>query len=413
MSAHPITLHCFAYGEHLDDLAQRSLGYRLLAPSRPAPWSGEVEALARRLQATPYPDHWPPTELFCSLLLADGSRLVAVARYGLADHTPSARRSGLEFVGAVGPASLSVEQALSVYSWLRQRRAGASDLHALGSEVQLSDILATASPQPSSADPVPILPIRLWQEGALLFAAAAPSDPDHRIGMLEQGAGGKWQWLPLVGSDFPLQTYAQRGPLIAWTPHLAGVALKLDRHGAPGMDRSIRKTRRASLAVAGALALLALLMAANLWATLHASRRPDSPSGPSPANLLHDGASPADASKSASPAAADQARQAFADSLYVLLAERGGQQEWDSIREPLLARYESAARAHPELRLPEGDAKGRAAVGATVLLSERSAHRIEETIKKALANRGFDPELVNVACQRVREHLIEEARKNQ
>src|SRR5215831_13297502 len=211
MSAHPISLHCFAYGEHLDELAQRSLGYRLLTPARPAPWSGEVEALARRLQATPFPDHWPPTDLFCSVLLADGSRLVAVARYGLADHTPSARRGGLECIGAVAPGNLSVEHALTLYSWLRQRRAAVSDLHALGGEAALPEILATTSPQATTADPVPVLPIRLWQEGALLFAAAAPSDPDHRIGMLEQGAGDNWQWLPLVGSDFPLQSYAQRG----------------------------------------------------------------------------------------------------------------------------------------------------------------------------------------------------------
>ena len=52
MSANDAVLHCFAYGEHLDGLAQRSLGYRLLAPTRPEPWCAEVEALARRLQAT-------------------------------------------------------------------------------------------------------------------------------------------------------------------------------------------------------------------------------------------------------------------------------------------------------------------------------------------------------------------------
>ena len=413
MSTDSIPLHCFAYGEHLDELAQRSLGYRLLAPVRPAPWSGEVEALARRLQATPYPDHWPPTDLFCSVLLADGSRLVAVVRYGLADHTPSARRGGLEFLGVVAPGNLSVEYALTVYSWLRQRRASAPDLHALGGQTELSEVVATASPPVTPADPVPILPIRLWQEGALLFAAAAPSDPDHRISMLEQGAGGKWQWLPLVASDFPLQTYAQRGPLIAWTPHLAGVALKVDRRASQGTDRPARASRRAALLVAGALVLLALLMAANLWATLHRSRRPESAPSPDTTTLRDSGSSPSDPDKSASRAAVPQARQAFADALYSLLVERGGQSEWDALRDPLLARYESAAREHPELRLPESDARGRAAVGAAVLLSQRTTRRIEDAIKKALADRGFDPELVNVACQRVREQLIEEARKRE
>src|SRR6516225_1963263 len=80
-----VILQGFAYGECLDDLPQRSLGFRLLAPAEPEPWCPEVEALARLLQTAPYPDHWPPADLFCSVLLADGRRVVAVARYGLCD----------------------------------------------------------------------------------------------------------------------------------------------------------------------------------------------------------------------------------------------------------------------------------------------------------------------------------------
>src|SRR5438874_5599427 len=106
MSLSDVTLHGFAFGEHLEGVPQRSLGYRLLAPAEPEPWAAEVEALARRLQAAPYPDHWPPTDLFCSVLLADGRRLIALARYGLADHTPTHRRGGLELVGAVAPGDL-------------------------------------------------------------------------------------------------------------------------------------------------------------------------------------------------------------------------------------------------------------------------------------------------------------------
>src|SRR5207249_6058451 len=101
MSAAGVTLLGFAFGEHLEGIPPRSLGYRLLAPTEPEPWAAEVEGLARRLQAAPYPDHWPPTQLFCSLLLADGRRLIALARYGLADHTPTHRRSGLELIGVV------------------------------------------------------------------------------------------------------------------------------------------------------------------------------------------------------------------------------------------------------------------------------------------------------------------------
>src|SRR5207244_4348355 len=70
MTPSPATLHGFAYGEHLEGPAQRSLGFRLLAPGEQEPWCAEVEALARRLHTAPYPDHWPPVGLFCSVLLA-------------------------------------------------------------------------------------------------------------------------------------------------------------------------------------------------------------------------------------------------------------------------------------------------------------------------------------------------------
>ena len=82
--AAPVVLQGFVYGEHLEGPQQRSLGFRLLTPAEPRPWSAEVEALARQLQGAPYPDQWPPAELFCSVLLADGQRLIALARYGLA-----------------------------------------------------------------------------------------------------------------------------------------------------------------------------------------------------------------------------------------------------------------------------------------------------------------------------------------
>src|SRR5262249_8700735 len=106
------------------------------------------------------------------------------------------------------------------------------------------------------------------------------------------------------------------------------------------------------------------------------------------------------------------ARQAFADALFEVLTERGGQPEWEAIHDQLIARYERAARENQNLRVPDDDMKGRSAVGAVLLLNERSARKIEETIKKALNNRGFDAELVNVACQRVREQLMEEARRS-
>src|SRR5947209_2257583 len=81
-------------------------------------------------------------------------------------------------------------------------------------------------PAPESA---PVLPVRLWREGVFLFAATSPADPDDRLGLLNSEGGCSWQWLPLCGADFPLQTYAQRGPLVAWTPHLAGAAAQRER----------------------------------------------------------------------------------------------------------------------------------------------------------------------------------------
>ena len=278
------------------------------------------------------------------------------------------------------------------------------DLHALGGEEKLSKALSAIPAQPSSADPVPILPVRLWQEGALLFAATTPTEPDHRIGMLEQNAGGTWQWLPLVGGDFPLQIYAQRGPLIAWTPHLSGVALKVDRTSADAARPSQRMQRWAAPAIAGTLLILLLLMVANLWATIRGSRSEASSSARNADQTVVD---PKNTGGPSIPA-----RQAFADALFDVLMERGGQPEWEAIHDQLIARYERAARENQNLRLPDDDVKGRSAVGAVILLNERSARKIEETIKKALNNRGFDAELVNVACQRVREQLMEEARKS-
>jgi hypothetical protein len=196
--------------------------------------------------------------LFCSVLLATGERLVAVARYGLADHTPGHRRGGLELVGVVGPSSLDVTSAFSLYQWLKQRRALVEDLHTLGGTMALAEVLAAMPPTPLPRDPAPVLPVRLWQEGALLFAATTPSEPDHRLTLLEQSAGGAWQWLPFVGADFPVPNYVQRGPLVAWTPHLAGVALKLDHKPINTLLHATRRGR--GLVNALSLALLAVLL---------------------------------------------------------------------------------------------------------------------------------------------------------
>lgn len=384
-----IRLDGFAYGEHLEGLPPRSLGFRLLVPVESVPWAGEVETLARRLQAAPFPETWPPTDLFCSVLLEGGQRLIAVASYGLADHTLSRRRGGLELIGVVGPAGLGVPEALAVYQWLRQRRQATEDMRSLGGPVALADVLAAVPPPTVSREPVPVLPVRLWQEGVLLFAATSPSDPDHQLGLLEQGTGADWQWLPLVGPDMPLPVYAHRGPLIAWTPHLAGVAVKLDRP----VERAAAPRRRPVLV--GLLALvLAGLLGANLWAALDLRRdvlailrqQPSSAPPPAPA-------------ASADPAAA--ARERLAQALYRVIQNTGGKPDWTP--QQLLAQYERLALRDEELRLTTPEA--RQAVGAIGQLARQRPGRLEEEIRTALSNRGFDPELVELACKRVHEHL--------
>lgn len=405
MSDTPGDLAGFAYGEDLEGVSLRSLGYRLLAPLHDEPWCAEVEALARRLQAAPYSDHWPPTDLFCSVLLSDGRRIVALARYGLADHTPSQRRGGLELIGVVAPANLDVGAALSIYHWLSERRDAVDDLHQLGGHFSLTEILATVAPAPPNADPLPVLPVRLWQEGALLFAASTPSDPDHRLRLLEQAAGTSWQWLPLVGPDFPLHTYAQRGPLIAWTPHLAGVALKVDHKSTETpIVRPARSGRGARLAVAGLLLLLFGLLAANMW-FLHALQTAIAANTP-PSPSAREQPSPPTSQRKDPASNAEAGRDRFVAALHDLLIEHGGKREWEAEKDRLLARYERLVRTHPDLRVRDGSEQDRMTVAALSVLSERSADRIEDEVRKALSNKGFSDRVIKAACEHVHEQFI-------
>jgi hypothetical protein len=402
MSATATPLHLFAYGEHLDGPQQRSLGFRLLAPAEPKPWAAEVESLARGLQAAPYPDPWPPTDLFCSVLLGNGQRVVAVARYGLADHTPSRRRSGLELIGVVAPAGLGVSSALAIYEWLKQRRSRCDDLHKLAFTHTLEEVLAAAPPQPLSSEALPVLPIRLWQEGTLLFAATAPSDADRRLALLQQGASENWQWLPLVGGDFPLASYAQRGPLIAWTPHLDGVALRLD---ARTSEARTPKERRSPQVVAyGFLLLMLLLVVAvgwSLWGMFTLTRQLD----PLVASAAKSSA-PLHSPTVAAPVSDPADRERLATAIYHLLAKRGAVTDKDRSRlthvyEGLLAEDESLRVSSPE---------GKAALGALDELARRGPGQVEAIVRDALSGKGYDPELIERACRLVRERLSSDSR---
>lgn len=399
----------FAYGEDLEGVPPRSLGYRLLAPIPPAPWSAEVEALARRLQAAPYSDHWPPTDLFCSVLLADGRRLVAVARYGLADHTPSQRRGGLELIGVLAPGALEARSALVVYSWLVRRRDAVEDLHQLGGASSLAEVLASSEPPPAPTDPLPVLPVRLWQEGALLFAASTPADPDHRLRLLEQGAGAtNWQWLPLVGPDFPLQTYAQRGPLVAWTPHFAGVALKLDRKAPEtGVIRPHRPSRGLRWVALSLLVVLLSLLTANVWGLLDLRRQlRDLAAQPGPSSPVPERPASADGKLPRNEAGTEQLLAALK-----ALLDRGGSREWQAERAALLARYERLARTDKALRVREDDNSAKLTIAMISVLSQRGADHIEETVRRALTDKGFSDRLIKAACELVHEQFTSDVRE--
>jgi hypothetical protein len=257
--------------------------------------------------------------------------------------------------------------------------------------------------------PVPVLPVRLWQEGAFLFAASTPSDPDHHLRLLEQGAGTGWQWLPLVGPDFPFSTYAQRGPLVAWTPHLAGVALKLDRKAEGSTTTAAPRARRGRLLTAFLVVLLLGLLGGNLCYLRDIQQRLAAAPAPAPSA----GAAPEPPPRRVVRPARepqDESRERFVAALHRLLVEKGGEGELRADRAALLERYEELARRNKDLRVREGDERGKLTVAAVAVLAGRSADRIEATVRKALAGK-YDPKLINVACEHVREQFAAQGKE--
>jgi hypothetical protein len=149
------------------------------------------------------------------------------------------------------------------------------------------------------------------------------------------------------------------------------------------------------------LLLLAGLLGANLWEMIgvqrqlaavarEAASRPaaDTPPQPAPAPV----------------AASDESRDRFAAALKGLL-DQGGGREWQGEQAALLARYERLARTHKDLRLRDDDVKGKVAVAAVSVLAERSADRIEETVRKALSDKGFSERVIKAACDLVHEQF--------
>src|SRR5262249_34570078 len=145
-------------------------------------------------------------------------------------------------------------------------------------------------------------------------------------------------WLPLIGEDFPVQSLAQRGPLVAWTPHLAGVAVKLDRKPDDRHTTFGGRTR----ALAGVLAvLLVLLFAGNLWALISLG-----------AGGFRFGPSPGSTASSS-----DESQERLAAALLALILEQGNWPDSEQTQKQFIAQYDRVALRHPELRLREPNGK--------------------------------------------------------
>jgi hypothetical protein len=244
------------------------------------------------------------------------------------------------------------------------------------------------------------VPIRLWQEGVFLFAASSPCDPDLRLGLLPQ-AEGNWQWLPLCGADFPLQTYAQRGPLVAWTPRLSDVAVKLESKSAeaPAAPARHRGPSAAALAV-----LLVLLLGANLWAlwTLPGRLSAGRPA-PGPDRPPDSGAKPAPVVKSAD---GEAEREKFALALHRLLsAESRHSGELSRDERQLVERYRRLVKIDGDLRV-DGP-RAQATVGLLSALAHLSPERVAQVVQDELSSQ----EVAKTLTDRVRDRLLAEGRK--
>lgn len=376
----------FVYGEERD--GSRSLGFKLLAP-RAVAWSAEVEGLARKLQACPYPETWRPAELFCSLLLEDGRRLVGVARYGLRDHSPGQRPGGLELLGAVGPANISLERARALAHYLATRRTELDDPVGLAGAIDAQSLPAT----PATAPCPSLLPLQPSKEGVWLITGVFPEQPDQCLSILDQ-AGPAWQWLPYCGPDFPFDAYAHRGSLIAWTPPRSDLAVFLQRTEPVALPQAVKSNAWAWL-FAGLLVLLVALNAAGWWFLPH--RLPATKEGDSPAPVVD---------KTPSAPAPTQAREKYGEALYRLLASRtGGELLKDD--KALRHHYQRLLQTDPELRCDQ--AQGQIVVGAVDHLAGYNPDRVARLIMEEFADKkGFDGEVVRLISDRVRQRLAAE-----
>jgi hypothetical protein len=213
------------------------------------------------------------------------------------------------------------------------------------------------------------------------------------LSLLEQGPGENWQWLPLIGEDFPVQSFAQRGPVVAWTPHLAGVAVKLDRK--PDGHPVVLGGRVRALA--GILSvLLVLLLAGNLWALLSLG-----------AGGFKFGAGPA--GDLAQPR--DESQERLAAALLALILEQGNWPDVDQTQKQFIGQYDHLILRHPELRLREPNGKAAiGGVGVLLLHRKRNADQVKKLIEKALSDKEFNDKISKSIADKVYQQLLTETK---
>jgi len=399
-SAPRTALEAFVYGEQLDDLGQRSLGFGLLVPQTPSTWSAEAESLARKLQAAPYPDDWPAADLFCSVLLEGGERLVALARYGVSDSTPSKRRGGLEMIGVVGPHSLSLTSVRTIEQWLAQQRNRLDRIGSFSGSFDLVEVLAdTPAPPEQDSDG---LPAPLGPERSIVLPANSALEPNSRLGMVAFLRDHCWQWLPYIDHDFNLTAYSQRGPIVAWTTPLARnvrPALPVAELAQPAV--SPRGGR-------GWIALLAFLLfgllGANAWYLWRLDQRLDELK-PNPAIVPSRQPSSAEMRSLPPVEATPEDDEAVVKALYHHLRTRGNIPE--NRREQLLQNYERLVAGDPMLRV--GSMEGRLALGAIVEMSKRKTPAQIEAIIRGIGadKKGIDEGVIELIAERVYQRLTE------
>jgi hypothetical protein len=196
-------------------------------------------------------------------------------------------------------------------------------------------------------------------------------------------------------------TYACRGPLVAWTPHLIDVAVSLQP---PAAERA--GTPRLRWALAGLALLLLLLLGGNLWALLALFSRLEAPAPAAQPERRVEATQPGP--RPAQTSGSRESAEALALGLYQLLRGEGAV-ELTAAEGPLIARYDRLAARDTALRV--ADKKGRAAIGLVSVLAGRSADRVARLIEDEFKEKGYDRDLVRLISQRVRDRLLAEVRK--